>query len=236
MNTPQPPAVPQASSIVSASQKANYLNQNTPFANLNYQQNPDGTYSVNQSYSPQVQQGINNSLGAFNAQSPQNVNNLITNTEQLQNQYMAPWFNQQQSNLNSQLQSEGFAPSDAAYQQAQRDLQNNQTNWVGGNVAQFAPIAMQAYQQPLQAASQLAGLGEGSYVQTPQTDVTGAYNTQVQGNEYNYGQQVAQNSAMLGGLFGIPTAIAGGWASKGFPGLSMPNVAGTWPGTPSGTY
>lgn len=252
MNSPQPPAVPSASSIVQASQTANNVNQSTPLSNLNYTQGPNGQWTATQNYAPNItsgintglanagnaSQGANTALNNFNAQSgPANPSQAISQAVGMENQYLQPTFNLQQSNLNSQLANEGFAPGSAGYDNAQRQLQNNQTNEVAGNIAQFEPLAYQQsqtnYFDPLQAAEgnaqvgaaqlgQATGLGQlgsGSYVQTPQTDVTGAYNTQMQGQEYNYGQQVAQNNAMLGGLFSIPSAALGGWAKNGFSGL-----------------
>jgi hypothetical protein len=35
--------------------------------------------------------------------------------------------------------------------------------------------------------------------------------------EQQYAQQQAQYGQMMQGLFSVPTALAGGWALKGFP-------------------
>jgi hypothetical protein len=228
MNTPSPPPVPSASSIVQASQTANNVNQNTGFGSLNYTQGPNGQWTANQTMDPNVVQGVNQNLQKFNAQpGPVDPSGAITDAIAMQNKYISPWFNQQQSNLDAKLQNQGFSTGDAAYQNAQRDLQNNQTNWVGGNVAQFEPLAYQQSQQsyfnPLTAATQEYGMANPGFVNTPQTDVTGAYNTQMQGNEYNYGQQMQNNAAMMGGLFSIPSAVAGGWARNGF---ALPKFGG----------
>lgn len=145
------------------------------------------------------------------------VQNAVQQSEQLGMNYMQPWFNQQQSNLNSQLANEGFSPTDAAYQNAQRDLQNNQTNWVGGNVAQFAPIAQQQYMLPLQAAATALN---PSLINPNAGAVQNATNTTTAANEYNYGQQLANQNAMMGGLFGLGAAGLGGWGKAGFPGAS----------------
>jgi hypothetical protein len=225
MNTPSPPPVPSASSIVQASQTANNVNQQTPFGSLNYTQGPNGQYTATQTADPNVVSGVQQNLQKFNAQGgPADPSQAITQAIGMENKYMQPTFNQQQSALDSRLQNQGFSVGSAGYQNAQRDLQNNQNNWVGGNVAQFEPLAYNqsqtSYFDPLQAAQGLRTTGAPNFVSTPQTDVTGAYNTQMQGNEYNYGQQMQNNNAMLGGLFSIPSAAAGGWARAGFPGVS----------------
>jgi len=236
MNTPSPPPVPSASSIVQASQTANNINQNSPFASLNYSQGPNGQWTATTTPTgPYAQalatetQALNKNAAAFANEGAPNFDptTATQNALAMENKYMAPWFQQQQSNLDSKLQNQGFSVGDVAYQNAQRDLQNNQNNWVGGNVAQFEPLAYQQAQEnyfaPLQAAQganqAISGTYQPNFVSTPQTDVTGAYNTQVQGNEFNYGQQMQNRAAMLGGLFSIPSAALGGWARNGFSGI-----------------
>jgi hypothetical protein len=83
--------------------------------------------------------------------------------------------------------------------------------------------ALQQYQLPLQTAENLMGAGaptmpNQSFVQTPTSqiqppDYQSAVNQQYQAQMANY-----QN--MMKGLFAVPTALAGGWAMGGFPGMS----------------
>ena len=87
--------------------------------------------------------------------------------------------------------------------------------------------------QPINEVSALLGTGPGvqnpQFVNTPQngtiqpTDVAGIYQNgyQQQLQNYQMQQQQAQQqqSAMLGGLFGLGSAAAGGWAYGGFKGL-----------------
>lgn len=243
MNTPKPPPVPQAGDIIRASQNANNINQSTPFGSLSYTQGADGRWTATQSMDPNIVSGVESAIGGANASlnkfanqpGPVDPSGAVDKAVAMENQYMAPWFKQQQSNLDAKLQGEGFAPGTEGYNNAQRDLQTNQTNWVGGNVAQFEPLAYNqsqtSYFDPLQAATgqvgvgnSIRGVGNPGFVSTPQTDVVGAYDTQMKGDQYNYGQQMQNRAAMMGGLFSIPANAAGGWARNGF---ALPNWTGT---------
>ena len=224
MNNPSPPPVPSASSIVQASQTANMTNQNTPFASLNYTQGPDGRWTANSTPTGPAASIINNNMNAAANQTPQDIGNAVQNDVSLAQKYMQPVFNQQQSALDSKLANEGFSMNDAAAQLDQRNLQNNQNDWIGGQLPSFNNMAIQNYMAPMQAAG---AAYQPNFVNTPQTDVTGAYNTQVQGQEYNYGQQMQNNAAKWAGLFSIPSAALGGWARNGFSlGKSNPSMGG----------
>jgi len=83
---------------------------------------------------------------------------------------------------------------------------------------------------PLNVASQEIGLMHpnqvtGSLTQTPALNLQPANYTGAVANYQNmqqqtYQDQLQQSQAMMSGLFGIPTAILGGWAKAGFPGAS----------------
>ncbi len=250
-STPSPPTPPDPS-IVSQKQyqtnlqtaqaqaALNNVSQYGPQGSFVYNLGPNGTYTLNESLNPQLQQIQNAVTGAAgnlaNASSGMysgvpniNPSEAVNAAMSMQQQYLQPWFNQQQSVTNSNLQNQGLAPGDAAYDLAQKQLQENQTQSMQGALAQFEPTAfnqqMQSYALPAQTIGMLEGLQPGMQMQqTPQTgipatDVTGAYQNYQQAMEQNYQAQMQNQSAMMGGLFSIPAALAGGWARGGFQGL-----------------
>lgn len=141
--------------------------------------------------------------------------------------YLNPYFSQQTSQLDTQLRNQGFAPGQPGYDNAMRALQNNQGNTVTGFEASIEPQMFQqassVYQMPLQMAESLGQFGSPSspnFVQTPQNstqpaDLTSATANYNQSNMAAYNAKLAQNNAMMSGLFGIPTAVLGGWAKGG---------------------
>lgn len=236
-SAPSPPPVPSATQIAGAQSKANIqsaeqqaglnnVNQSGPLGSLQYQggnidPNTGLPTSWNATTVSPFQQGINNNINAFNNATPIDAQNAIQQLTAGAQKYMTPFFNTQQSNLNSQLQNEGFSMNDAAAQLAQRNLQNQQSDYIAGNANQFAPTVFGSYMLPEQAAAGAAGATTGNFVNTPQTgvsptNVNQAYQTQTNAEQYDYGQQMQNYSAMMGGLFSIPSAMLGGWARGGF--------------------
>src|SRR6185369_13143079 len=105
------------------------------------------------------------------------------------------------NNTQSQLFNQGLA--NANLQNQGRNQYINEQNYLR--------------QQPL---NELNALRSGSQVTAPQfsgvpqaavgnTDVTGLYNNQYQGQLANYNAQVAGNNAITGGLFGLGSAALG---------------------------
>lgn len=84
------------------------------------------------------------------------------------------------------------------------------------------------YNQPLNEASALLSGGQlqgPSFINTPQTNIAptnvlGAYQNAQQGNQYNYEQQMQNNSSALGGLFGLAGAGLSAGLSGGLGGSS----------------
>lgn len=260
MNTPSPPPVynpgqvasqQQASNIGTAQAQAalNNVSQVTPLGNLTYTQGPNGTYTATTTLSPQEQQLfdilqgtqgaagaagqnlMNASAGMYSGAPNINPSSAINQAVGMEQQYLNPYFQQQNSQLQSQLANQGFAVGSQAYNNAVNNLNNQQGNLVAGNIAQFEPMAynqaLQSYQLPLQTAQQLASFGapgSPNFVNTPQTgvsptNVTGAYANAQNALEQNYQAQVAQQSAMMGGLFGLGAAGLGAIGKYGLPTL-----------------
>lgn len=221
-----------------AQSRINNVSQYGPQGSYQYTQtgtgpNGEPIYSLTENLDPALQglssnvqgaaQNLSGAAAGMYSQLPQNgINGFIDQAMNMQQQYMQPWFNQQQSVTNSNLENQGLAPGDQAYDLAQKQLQETQTQSMEGALNQFLPQAYQAYELPAQTIGALEGLQPGiSQFSTPQTgvsptDVVGAYNNYQQAQEQNYQAQMQNYSSMMGGLFSIPAALAGGWARSGF--------------------
>jgi len=225
----------------------NNVNQTTPYGSLTY--NPTSydpvtglanKYSATQTLSPQLQSLFNSTTGAASnlmnnvqnaySQAPNiNPSEAVNAAMSMQQQYLQPFFNQQRSQLQSQLQSQGIAPGDAAYQLAMKQLDENQTQAMQGALSQFEPLAFNQQVQSYELPAQTVGILEGLQPQSPAinppqtgvspTDVIGAFQNYQNAQEQNYQAQMQNYSSMMGGLFSIPSALAGGWAFGGFKGL-----------------
>jgi hypothetical protein len=231
-----------------AQQKTNMVNQFDPYGGLSYTADPNapGGYSANINLSPQQQQLLNQLTGSQTAlggagqtlagnvagmygTAPDLLSQSGQTGQYLQglfNQYQAPIFQQQQSNLDAQLANQGLTPGSEAYNNAQNLLARNQANatqsFTMGMQPQAFAQALQQYQLPLQTAENLMGAGaptlpNQAFVQTPTSqiqppDYQSAVNQQ-------YAAQMANYQNMMKGLFAVPTALAGGWATRGFPGM-----------------
>jgi hypothetical protein len=221
----------------------NDVNQVTPGYSLNYNitgydpQTGAPIRTATETLSPQLQSLFNTTTGAASnlmgnveqaySQAPNiNPSGAINQAMAMQQQYLQPWFTQQQNVLNSNLEGQGLAPGDAAYDLAEKQLQETQTQSMEGNLATFEPIAfnqeIQSYELPAQTVGMLEGLQPQTQpINPPQTgvsptDVIGAYQNYQQAQMAAYQAQMQNYSAKLGGLFSIPSALAGGWARGGF--------------------
>lgn len=151
------------------------------------------------------------------------------------NQYMQPLFNQQQSNLNSQLASQGITQGSAAYNNAQNLQSRNVNNAYQNLFMQAEPAAynqglsteqaqyqqaLSSYEAPIQTLGMLLGAGQpaqvnSSLVQPPQEQIQPAdYQGLV---EQNYAQQNANYENTMSGIFGIGSALAGGIGRMAMP-------------------
>ena len=219
------------------------INQYTPYGSLNYSSDPNapGGYSATQTLSPAQQQilslmqqgqtgagtaaaGLGGQLAGMYGQ-PANLDTQSLTNQMMnwQNQSIQPYWDIQKSNLEAQLQNQGLNPNDAAWQNAMMSF----TKGIGQAQNQFftqaEPLAfsqaLTQYQLPLQNFASLMGMSQPqnpNYVNAPQGQVAPP---DYQGlAEQQYAQQNQQYGNMMQGLFGIPTALAGGWAKSVFPG------------------
>lgn len=141
--------------------------------------------------------------------------------------YLQPQFDQDISKLDTKLRNQGFAPGQPGYDQAMNGLKQSQGQTVTGFEASMEPAmyqqATQNYLMPAQLGGTLAGLGSPTAptwnstpnlnIQSP--DLIGATNSAQAAQEKTYQDQLAQSNSMMSGLFGIPTAVLGGWGKSG---------------------
>lgn len=227
-----------------ASQAGSNVNQVTPTGSLTYTQTgvgPDGvpTYTATQQLSPQnqmllniMQQGqgyaglgalgqlFNSGYGTGNAS--QTVGDATQGNTQalmgLETSYLNPYFQNQTSQLDTQLRNQGILPGSAAYNQQMNQVQNTQNQSVAGFLASAEPQAyqqaLQNYELPAQLSAQLMQMSQPSGIgltQTPGLNVTPAnYEGDVasanQANMAAYNAQIGQQNAMFGGLANLGAA------------------------------
>jgi hypothetical protein len=142
--------------------------------------------------------------------------------------YLNPQFDHQTQQLQTQLASQGIYPGSPAYTQQMQNLQLNQNQAVTGFLATAEPAAYQqatsSYELPLTMASQELGLSQPAGIGTTSTpqasmqpaDLVGATSSANTANMNAYNAELAQQNAMMSGLFGLGSAaISGGSAGFG---------------------
>jgi len=225
----------------------NMVNQTNPYGSLTYNQTgtaADGApqYSATTTLNPaeqnlfntavRTQQGLGNAanslignLGSSLSQAPNLSPTALTNTMMNEfSQYEQPIWNQQQSNLNSQLAAQGITQGSDAYNNAQ----NLQARNVGSATNQFLTEAeptaynqvLETYEAPIQTLGTLLGESQPGSVnsaltQTPSESIQPA---NISGDIYSsYDDQLNNYQNTMSGLFGLGSAALGGWARMGFP-------------------
>jgi hypothetical protein len=142
--------------------------------------------------------------------------------------YLNPQFSTQTNQLDAKLRAQGIYPDSPAYQQQMRDLQLNQNQAVTGFLATAEPQAYQqatsSYLLPGQIAAQEMGLSQPAGVGLTTTpgasmnpaDLVGATSSANSANMAKYNADLAQQNAMMSGLFGLGgAAISGGTGGFG---------------------
>lgn len=153
--------------------------------------------------------------------------------------YFDPFFKSQTNELDTKLRNQGLVPSQSSnptdpntwgpYEKAMNALRQSQGQTVTGAISQLEPLAYNQaksnYLLPLNVTSSLMGLMNPSMVNAglvnaPALSIqppnyTGAAANYQEALNKQYEAQMAQKSAMLSGMFGIPSSILGGWARSG---------------------
>lgn len=141
--------------------------------------------------------------------------------------YLQPGFTYDQDRLDTKLKNQGFMPGDVAYDKAMNALKQSQGQTITGFQASQQPEllkqAQSLYSLPAQLGAALSGMGSPTnptFGQTPALNIQpanyiGATANAQAANQKAYESELAQNQSMMSGLFGIPTALLGGWAQGG---------------------
>lgn len=202
-------------------QQLNEINQAGPYGSLTYVPDPSAPGGMRLVTGLQGAAGTNygtygnlaNNVAGMYGSAPNLDPSTMTNTTMaMENQYLAPWFNQQNSNMTAQLANEGFAPGSEGYTNAMRGLTEGQQGTMANTFLQAEPQAfnqaVQSYQLPMQTMQQLYGLTQPNFQQTPQTQVQPPNYAGLA--EQNYQDQLKQYQANQAGMWGIGSALAGG--------------------------
>lgn len=188
--------------------------------------------------------------GAYSKPPDLDFSNTLKQLQGWQQSYVNPIFKQQESNLDAKLQNQGLAPGTEAYNNAQNLQARNEGDVNNQFFTQAEPLAFNQavtnYQLPLQTLAGMFGTAQGAigsaagatgaaapttgtFQQTPTASIQPPNYSGLAEQNYQSQNQNYQNT--LSGMFGIPTALAGGWARGGF-GLPSLNIGGFPGGSP----
>jgi len=197
----------------------NATNQKTPWGSLSYSQIgkwEDGTprYEATQTLNPQIQGIVNNALGTM--QSPYDLSNDATESRlmELGNKRLQPMLDQRRTSTEQDLFNRGVRPGTAAYDRAMTGVSQGENDAYNQLLLTGHQQAVNEAQQqrngPLNEAIALMTGGQSGYINTPgaqvaPVDYTGLVNQQ-------YQSQLANYQSGMSGLFGLGSALVGGWA------------------------
>lgn len=165
---------------------------------------------------------------------------LVKDAMEKQVAYLQPSFDYDRDRMATQLRNKGFNPGEPGYDRAMDNLLQSQGRTKTGFLSTIEPEmykqAYQNYMTPASLGASLAGLGSPdtpTFRDTPGLSLQPANLVGATANAQDmamktYEAQNAKNASMMSGLFGIPTALLGGWAKSG--GLSSLLGAGALEG------
>lgn len=179
------------------------------------------------------QQGQDLLAGAnYGAQQPKDVigdmsGGWLKDAMSKQMSYLQPQMDYDIAKMDTKLKNQGFAQGDPGYDKAMNALKQSQGQTITGFQAQQQPEllkqAIAAYMMPAQLGGTLTGLGSPTaptwnntpnlQIQSP--DLIGATNSANTANMKAYEAQSNKDNAMMSGIFGVPSAVLGGWAQNG---------------------
>jgi hypothetical protein len=154
-----------------------------------------------------------------------NIDLSAKNIDKFSNDHWMPGFNRQwntdQQHLDQKLADQGIAPGSAAYANASHDFSANKQSaldqYLGSMYQNSQNAILQERNQPINEISSLMSgsqVGQPNYVNTPTTQMpTVDYAGLVQ---QNYQDKLSAANATNSGLFGLGSALLGGWAQNGF--------------------
>lgn len=218
-----------------ATQQLGMTNTVGPTGSVSYVVDPTAPsgYRAVASYTPEMQAVYGQQL-ADQASSLANVGNTLNTPfsfdagraktiTDIQHELMDPGWQNQQDAFENQLVNSGYTRGDERWNNAMRDFGDSknraydQMNLDAYTTANNAALTERNI--PLTDYATLAGIGNPQSIQTPNAPQPTVANTDVEGPIMQaYQAQVQQNSADMGGLFGMLGAGLGGWAQGGFQG------------------
>jgi hypothetical protein len=214
----------------------------TPYGSLTYEQTGTSesgtpTYTATQTLTPDQQRLLDigertaTTLGRTAEQQAGAVQSTLAEPIDLSNSateaylfdlgeaQLEPYFTEEQAQLDTRLRTEGIMPGSDAYIDEMNNFNDQQYDayqelLLTGHTTATQDILTER-NQPLNELNALmtgSQVTQPSYVSTPQpavapTDVAGI-------TQSAYEAEMASYNAMLGGLMGIPTALAYGWAAS----------------------
>lgn len=154
--------------------------------------------------------------------------------------FITPFQTTERDQLDTKLKNQGFKPGDPAYDNAMRGLDTNHSLANSKAIADYTNQAItQAttqYGLPLAMSQALAQFGAPNMpnslaVNQPQLNIQpanyiGALQASNTAAMDAYKAQYQANSDMMSGMFGIPTALLGGWSSSPSGGAAITSALG----------
>lgn len=158
-----------------------------------------------------------------------------------QTDYYQPFFTTQRDQLDTKLRNQGLAPGMPVYDNAMRSMDTSQNLTMTKAAGDFQNQAFEQskylYNLPAMLGENLAQFGapgdpKAGFGPTPALNVQpanliGAVSGQQGAQQAQYDAEMKQHQAMMSGLFGIPTAVLGGWGKAGMPGMGSMFGAGS---------
>lgn len=219
-------------------------NQVTPYGNLTYNQIgewDDGTprFEATQTLSPE-QQGLYESFTQGQQQFGDIANNQLGRVSEtmgspfeideaagrqvadMQRQFLDPEWDRRSNNLEATLAARGLNPGGEQYAARSQEFGDQRDRAYDAMYLnarqQGVQEALAERNQPLTELTSMLSMTQPQqpqFTSTPQpgvapVDYTGLVNAKYQGELDSY-------KNMMGGLFGLGSAVAGGWARAGFP-------------------
>lgn len=197
----------------------NATNQKTPWGSLSYSQIgkwEDGTprYEATQTLDPRIQGVVDSSLQRM--QSPFSLSNEATESRlmELGRKRLDPALAQRRTSMEQDLFNRGVRPGTEAYDKAMRSVsegENDAYNQLMLTGRQQAVNEAQLERStPMNEAIALMTGGQAGYINTPGSQVAPVDYTGLVNQKYQ--SELANYQAGMSGMFGLGSALIGGWA------------------------
>ena len=216
---PEAPTPPDPLKMIQEQAKANYVNQYGPNGSLEYTQSPDGRWSVNRNFSPELKGIYDQQLGLLKTPMSTDFSGDSTRMEQATfdraKALLDPMFSEQGRSLEQKLANQGLPMGGEAYTGEMDRFDRNRgeaynraalDSVMAGRQEQGRLFGQQMQGRQSQFNQLAALLGGQQAGATPPIDAQGAFDTSQNGiwNQYNATmqgwnqQRQTQNQNMAG--------------------------------------